>query len=79
MVTPKSTTPMPKKPAAPKEGEKDSAAAAAPKAAAPPVVPPEPKPQTKSKKVGKLPKKDKHRLPRRQKKAQQKALAAEKA
>jgi hypothetical protein len=70
---------MPKKPAAPKEGEKDSAAAAAPKAAAPPVVPPEPKPQTKSKKVGKLPKKDKHRLPRRQKKAQQKALAAKKA
>jgi hypothetical protein len=68
---------MPKKPATPKkEGEKDSpAAVAAPKAAAPP----EPKPQTKSKKVGKLPKKDKHRLPRRQKKAQQKALAAKKA
>jgi hypothetical protein len=71
---------MPKKPATPKEGEKDSAAAVpAVKAAAPVVAAPEPKPQTKSKKVPKLAKKDKHRLPRRQKKAQQKALAAKKA
>jgi hypothetical protein len=67
---------MPKKTAAPKEGEN---AAEAPKAAAPPVAPPEPKPHTLSKKVGKLPKKNKPRLPRREKKAQQKALAAKKA
>ena len=67
---------MPKKPATPKEGE---GAAEAPKAAAPPVAPPEPKPHTLSTKVGKLQKKNKQRLPRRQKKAQQKALAAKKA
>lgn len=69
---------MPKKPAKTKEGERESPASAAPvKTATPAVAPPEPKPQTKSKKVGKLPKKDKHRLPRRQKKAEQKALAAQ--
>jgi hypothetical protein len=68
---------MPKKPAKTKEAENDSPAAAAGKTATPAVAPPEPKPQTKSKKVGKLPKKDKHRLPRRQKKAEQKALAAQ--
>jgi hypothetical protein len=69
---------MPKKSATPKEGEKDTAAEA-PKAAAPPIEPPAPKPHTISKKVGKLQKKNKQRLPRRQKKAQQKALAAKKA
>jgi hypothetical protein len=67
---------MPKKSATPKEGE---SAVEAPKAAAPPVAPPEPKPHTISKKVGKLQKKNKQRLPRRQKKAAQKTLAAKKA
>jgi len=45
-------------------------------AAAVPVVeapPPAPKPATKSIKIGKLPPKNKSRLPRRQKKARQKA------
>jgi hypothetical protein len=69
---------MPKKPAKTKEGEQESpASAAAVKTATPAVAPPEAKPQTKSKKVGKLPKKDKHRLPRRKKKLQQKLLAAQ--
>jgi hypothetical protein len=39
-------------------------------------VPAEERPATKSKKVGKLLKKDGHRLPRRQKKAQQKKAAS---
>jgi hypothetical protein len=46
---------------------------AAPAEAAEPVA----KPQTKSTKVPKLQKKDKSRLPRRQKKAQQKATASQ--
>jgi len=52
---------------------------AAKKKAAPPevVAAAEPKPQTKSTKIPKLAKKDKSRLPRRQKKALRKAEAAQ--
>jgi hypothetical protein len=70
---------MPKKPTARPETEDKvlvSAAkvigTAAGKIASLAGAPPEGRPATKSTKVGKLPKKEKHRLPRRQKKAQQK-------
>ena len=62
------------------EKKKKSKDAAVESAAKPPVVaaeaaapPPAPKPATKSMKVGKLQPKNKSRLPRRQKKARQKA------
>jgi hypothetical protein len=66
----------------PKERKKkpiEPESSAAPDKKAPPAVVAEPvaKPQTVSTKVPKLQKKDKSRLPRRQKKAQQKAAASE--
>jgi len=71
---------MPKKPVAPPETEDSiivSAAkaigSAAGKIASLAGAPPAPQPVAKSRKVGKLPKKQGQRLPRRQKKAQQKA------
>lgn len=69
VAVPKAKKAAPKE-AAPKE--------AAPKEVAAPVVsdktaPAEAKPSTKSVKIGKLPPKNKSRLPRRQKKARQKA------
>jgi hypothetical protein len=74
---------MPKKPTTHKETEskvvvsaEKAAGAAAGKVAAPPSAPAEARPATKSLKVGKLPKKQRHRLPRRQKKAQQKKAAS---
>jgi hypothetical protein len=68
---------MPKKPQAPAEENILVSAAKvigskAGKIASLAGVPPETKPATKSAKVGKLLKKNKQRLPRRQKKAQQK-------
>jgi hypothetical protein len=74
---------MPKKPTAPKETEDNilvSAAkvigSAAGKIASLAGAPAEAKPATKSAKVGKLPKKQGHRLPRREKKAKKKTPAA---
>ena len=61
-----------KKPIEPETGAAQGKKAA-PAEAAEPVA----KPQTKSTKVPKLQKKDKSRLPRRQKKAQQKATASQ--
>ena len=61
-----------KKPIAP-----DADAAADKKAPPPVAAEPVAKPQTKSTKVPKLQKKDKSRLPRRQKKAQQKVAASQ--
>jgi hypothetical protein len=76
---------MPKKPATRQETEENilvSAAkvvgTAAGKIAALASAPFEARPAVKSAKVGKLPKKQKGRLPRRQKKAQQKTPAAQK-
>jgi hypothetical protein len=71
---------MPKKPATPPEDNVLVSAAKvigskAGKIASLAGVPPETKPATKSTKVGKLLKKDKQRLPRRQKKALQKSGA----
>jgi len=54
-----------------------SAAAQGKKAAPAEVAEPAAKPQTKSTKIPKLQKKDRSGLPRRQKKAQQKATASE--
>ena len=74
---------MPKKPTTPPPTEDNilvSAAkaigSAAGKLASLAGAPPEAKPAAKSRKVGKLPKKQGHRLPRRQKKAQQKASSS---
>jgi hypothetical protein len=72
---------MPKKPTTPQETESKvvtapKAAGAVAKVAAPPSAPAEARPATKSLKVGKLLKKQRHRLPRRQKKAQQKKAAS---
>ncbi len=73
---------MPKKPVAPPEAESSVLVTAAKaigsvagKVASLVGVADEAKPNTKSTKVPKLVKKDKHRLPRRQKKAQQKKSA----
>jgi hypothetical protein len=74
---------MPKKPTIPEETKDNllvSAAkaigSAAGKIASLASVPPAAHPAAKSTKVGKLPKKQGHRLPRRQKKAQQKTPAS---
>jgi|HubBroStandDraft_1064217.scaffolds.fasta_scaffold221208_2 hypothetical protein len=79
MVRVQTATNMPKKPTTPPETDDNilvSAAkaigSAAGKIASLAGAPPEVRPATKSTKVGKLPKKEGHRLPRRQKKAQQK-------
>ena len=56
--------------------EPETGAAPGKKAPLAEVAEPAAKPQTKSTKVPKLQKKDKSRLPRRQKKAQQKATAS---
>jgi hypothetical protein len=56
---------MPKKPATPPDTKENTAAGVTPKAP----------PHAKTTKKGKLPKKHKRRLPRRQKKAQQRAQA----
>jgi hypothetical protein len=66
----------------PKERKKkpiEAETSAAPGKNAPPAVVAEPvaKPQTKSTKIPKLQKKDKSRLPRRQKKAHQKVAASQ--
>ena len=56
--------------------EPETSAAPGKKAPLTEVAEPAAKPQTKSTKIPKLQKKDKSRLPRRQKKAQQKATAS---
>jgi hypothetical protein len=73
---------MPKKPSTPKEagdnvlvGAAKAIGSAAGKIASLAGVPPEAKSTPKKARVGKLPKKEGHRLPRRQKKAQQKLQA----
>ena len=83
MVKVKTATNMPKKPPAPEKTEDNilvSAAkaigSAAGKIASLAGAPPEAHTAAKSKKVGKLPKKQAHRLPRRQKKAQKKKPAS---
>jgi hypothetical protein len=68
---------MPKKPTnAPDTKDKSIADAAAGKTPSRAGTTPETPPHAKTMKKGKLPKKDKHRLPRRQKKAQQKGQAS---
>jgi hypothetical protein len=67
-----------KKPKERKKRTEPDADAATDKKAPPPVVAePAAKPQTKSTKVPKLQKKNRSRLPRRQKKAQQKVAASQ--
>jgi hypothetical protein len=66
---------MPKKPTTPPDTKDNSPAG---KIASPASVTPEPPLRAKTTKKGKLPKKDKRRLPRRQKKAQQRAQASQK-
>jgi hypothetical protein len=84
MVKSQTTTNMPKKPTTRQETEDNilvSAAkvigSAAGKIASLASAPPEARSAAKSTKVGKLPKKQRSRLPRRQKKAQQKTPASD--